>query len=62
MKDITEEKKSMDALIESEKHAVKTTLAKTIAHEIKNPLTSITLSLELLNQQLISIQGTEEAI
>ena len=45
-----------EQLIEAEKSAAKHAMSNTIAHEIRNPLTSIRLSLNLLKEKLASMK------
>lgn len=50
--DITKRKKAEQELRNIEKHAVSGRIARTIAHEIRNPLTNINLSLEQLRLEV----------
>ena len=58
--DVTERRKAEDALRKTEKLAAAGRLAASIAHEINNPLESVTNLLYLLNQEsALSIAGRE---
>jgi PAS domain S-box-containing protein len=52
MRDITEEKRLRDQLIQFEKMSLMGRLAAGIAHEIRNPLSSVTLNVQYLVQRL----------
>jgi PAS domain S-box-containing protein len=52
VRDITEQKRIREILIQSEKMSLMGTLASGIAHEIRNPLAAVTLNLQFLEQQL----------
>ncbi len=51
-RDITEQKKIREILIQAEKLSLMGTLASGIAHEIRNPLAAVTLNLQFLEQTL----------
>jgi signal transduction histidine kinase len=50
--DFTDSKAAATALIEAEKMATTGELARMIAHEVRNPLTSVNLSVEMLRSKL----------
>ena len=52
LQDITEQKKIQDALINAEKLSIKGEVARTLAHELRNPLASIGLATDVLNKKL----------
>lgn len=52
VEDVTEQRRSQEALIQSEKLAVTGRLAASLAHEINNPLQSVIGSLELVEESL----------
>lgn len=56
--DITELKKAEKATLQAEKLAATGRLVQTLAHEVRNPLNNINLSLEQLTQEL---NGSEDA-
>ena len=60
-RDITEQKKIQEALLEAEKLSIKGKLARTIAHEVRGPLVNISLALELLQQEPGAIGEVEKA-
>lgn len=63
MRDVTEEKNTTEALVEAEKLSVKGTMARTIAHEVRGPAANITLSMEMLRQELEQeLEGREDAL
>lgn len=57
IKDIGQEKKATHDLVSQEKLAVTGRIARTIAHEVRNPLTNVNLALEQLKSE---IQGFNE--
>ncbi|MBN1977840.1 MAG: PAS domain S-box protein, partial [Anaerolineae bacterium] len=52
IEDVTEQKRTQEALVQSEKLAVTGRLAASLAHEINNPLQSVIGSLELVEESL----------
>ena len=62
--DLTERKRLESALIKAERLATIGKMSARVAHEIKNPLTSISLNVELLHDELKGYDGvtTKEAI
>lgn len=58
LSDITSEKISKDETIESEKIASILLLAAGVAHELGNPLNSLTIHLQLMERQLSKIEAT----
>lgn len=56
--DITELKKAEKATLQAEKLAATGRLVQTLAHEVRNPLNNINLSLEQLNQE---VNGSEDS-
>lgn len=54
MRDITEQKKTYDELVEAEKLSVQGGMARTLAHEVRGPAANIGLSLVLLKSELSS--------
>jgi PAS domain S-box-containing protein len=61
LSDITGEKKSTDERIESEKVSSILLLAAGVAHELGNPLNSLTIHLQLIERRLKKLQGSKEA-
>ena len=59
--DITREKKSTAELIESEKISSILLLAAGVAHELGNPLNSLTIHLQLIERKLKKLKGSPEA-
>lgn len=59
--DITTEKKSTEELIESEKISSILLLAAGVAHELGNPLNSLTIHLQLIGRKLKKLPGSKEA-
>jgi len=59
--DITTEKKSTEERIESEKISSVLLLAAGVAHELGNPLNSLTIHLQLIERKLKKLQGSKEA-
>ena len=60
VKDVTAEKELQQQIIQSERLAVVGRMAANVAHEIKNPLGTIVLNAELLDEELDKI-GSEDA-
>lgn len=52
VRDVTEQKRIREILVQSEKMTLMGTLASGIAHEIRNPLAAVTLNLQYLEQKL----------
>lgn len=61
LSDITKEKKSTEELIENEKISSILLLAAGVAHELGNPLNSLTIHLQLIERKLKKLRGTKEA-
>ncbi|MBI3886972.1 MAG: PAS domain-containing protein [Opitutae bacterium] len=61
LSDITTEKKSTAELIESEKISSILLLAAGVAHELGNPLNSLTIHLQLIERKLKKLRGSPEA-
>ena len=59
--DITTEKKSTEELIENEKISSVLLLAAGVAHELGNPLNSLTIHLQLIERKLKKFQRSKEA-
>lgn len=58
--DITAEKKSTEELIENEKISSILLLAAGVAHELGNPLNSLTIHLQLIGRRLKKLKGSRE--
>jgi two-component system, sporulation sensor kinase E len=58
--DITTEKKSTEELIENEKISSVLLLAAGVAHELGNPLNSLTIHLQLIERKLKKLHGSKE--
>lgn len=58
--DITSEKKSTEELIENEKTSSVLLLAAGVAHELGNPLNSLTIHLQLIERKLRKLQASKE--
>lgn len=59
--DITSEKKSTEELIENERISSILLLAASVAHELGNPLNSLTIHLQLIDRRLKKLRGSKEA-
>ncbi len=59
--DITSEKKSTEELIENERISSILLLAASVAHELGNPLNSLTIHLQLIDRRLKKLRGSREA-
>jgi signal transduction histidine kinase len=57
--DVTELKKAEKATLQAEKLAATGRLIQTLAHEVRNPLNNINLSLEQLHHEISDISDTE---
>ncbi len=55
VRDITEQEKMQQKLIQSERLSIVGRMASQVAHEIRNPLASISLNLELLEEEIEEI-------
>lgn len=62
LSDVTEEKVSMEELIESERIASIVRLAAGVAHELGNPLNSLTIHLQLIERKLKKMQLEDEGL
>lgn len=60
IRDITDERQSTEAMIESERINSIFTLAASVAHEIGNPLNSMKIHLELIRRKLAKLDVPEE--
>ena len=61
LSDITREKESTAELIENEKISSVLLLAAGVAHELGNPLNSLTIHLQLIERKLKKLKGSKEA-
>ena len=60
LSDITAERKSTDELIENEKISSILLLAAGVAHELGNPLNSLTIHLQLIDRKLRKLKASKE--
>lgn len=61
LRDVSEQKKTVEALIDSERLSAIGSFVRTIAHEVRNPLTNINLALAGLEHELTNkAEGAEE--
>ena len=58
--DITEQKQAEQAALESERFTLIGQIARTVAHEVRNPLTNIQLALEQLREDLEHANGAHD--
>ena len=61
VKDVTAEKKLYQQILQSERLAVVGRMSASVAHEIKNPLGTIVLNAELLEEELARFDGQDSA-
>jgi two-component system, sporulation sensor kinase E len=61
LSDITTEKRSTEELIENEKISSILLLAAGVAHELGNPLNSLTIHLQLIERKLKKLKGSKES-
>ena len=59
--DVTKEKQSTEARIESERTSSILLLAAGVAHELGNPLNSLTIHLQLIERKLKKLKGSKES-
>lgn len=59
--DVTRDKQSTEARIESERTSSILLLAAGVAHELGNPLNSLTIHLQLMDRKLKKLKGSKEA-
>jgi len=60
LSDITSEKKSTEEMIENERVSSILLLAAGVAHELGNPLNSLTIHLQLIDRRLKKLRGAKE--
>jgi PAS domain S-box-containing protein len=61
LRDITERKRQEDAKLQTERLALIGAMAAKLAHEIRNPMSSVGLNLDLLKDEITSLQETADA-
>lgn len=61
LSDVTKERQSTEERIESERTSSILLLAASVAHELGNPLNSLTIHLQLMERKLKRLQAVEEA-
>ncbi|MGB0344200.1 MAG: sensor histidine kinase [Coraliomargarita sp.] len=61
LSDVTEEKVSIEEMIENERTGSIVRLAAGVAHELGNPLNSLTIHLQLMERRLARLEGSVEA-
>lgn len=61
LRDITEKKKLEERLLQSERLATIGRMSAKVAHEIRNPLSSISLNSELLEEEIVSYKGVDSS-
>jgi len=59
IRDITEKKKLEERLLHSERLATIGRMSAKVTHEIRNPLSSISLNAELLEEEISSYEGVD---
>lgn len=59
MRNIQQQKKTQQDLMQAEKLSIKGEIARTLAHELRNPLASIGMSADILNKKLVEPQNKE---
>ena len=59
LRNVQEQKKTQQALFNAEKLSIKGEIARTLAHELRNPLASIGISADILNKKLQDPQKKE---
>ncbi len=59
LRNVQEQKKTQQALLNAEKLSIKGEIARTLAHELRNPLASIGMSADILNTKLQDPQKKE---
>jgi PAS domain S-box-containing protein len=62
LRDVTQQKKTVEALIDSERLSAIGSFVRTIAHEVRNPLTNINLALAGLEYELSIQNNVEEEV
>jgi PAS domain S-box-containing protein len=61
LRDITEKKKLEERVLQSERLATIGRMSAKVAHEIRNPLSSISLNSELLEEEIVSYKGVDSS-